>query len=232
MKDRPFRLLVVHGAGPFGHVNVKDYDINDGLESPRDFEGLSKTNCDCTYLNWAVSDNLRKEGLVTYPFPTSSVVVQDKKRIVDFNIDPVRKLWNSNEDIVPVMNGIMVPDLHLKASVISGDGVIEYLGARLKPKLVVFATDVDGIYDSDPRSNRRAKLISTVSKDSYGEVRAGLSGSKGVDVTGGMLGKMERLLGMNVRTLIVNGNVPGRVRNALLGKPVKSTEILPDRKPA
>lgn len=226
-KGREFRLLLVNGAGPFGHVNVVDYDINNGLESPRDFEGFVKTVCDCAYLNHKVSDTLRKKGLPAYPFPSSSVIVQSDKRIVSFCLDVVKGLWQSNPDIIPVMNGTMVSDLKLKGSVVSGDRPIEYLAERLAPKLVVFATDVDGIYTADPRKDRKARLIGSISKDEFSELRFGIEGSSSTDVTGGMLRKIERLVELGTRTLVLNGNVPGRVRDALLGGEVKGTVINP-----
>ncbi len=224
-KQKDFRLLVVNGAGPFGHVNVEEYDINHGLRTPKDFEGFIKTISDCAYLNWKVSDILRKGGLDTVPVPSSSVIVQAGRKIVSFNMDVIKRLWDSNKDIVPVMNGTMVPDTELKGSVVSGDAVLQHLAERLNPEVMVFATDVDGIFTENPRRNRKAKLIEYVTKQNFHEIREGISGSSGVDVTGGMLGKVEKLLGLRNRTIIVNGNVPGRVRDAILGEDVRGTII-------
>ncbi len=220
-----FGLIVVNGAGPFGHVNVKDYDINDGLKTERDFEGYVKTICDCTYLNWKISDILRQEGVPAFPFPSSSVIVQEKKRIASFGLDVVKRAWDSSQSLVPVMNGTMVPDVRIGGSVVSGDAVLEHLARRLRPRTMVFATDVDGIFTADPNVDCRAKLIESVDESSFHDVRKSLSGSSNVDVTGGMLGKVERLLGIGTRCLIVNGNVPGRVRKALAGEEVTGTVI-------
>jgi isopentenyl phosphate kinase len=224
-KENDFRLIVVNGAGPFGHVNVTDYDIDSGLQTPRDYEGFIKTVCDCGYLNWRVSDILRKNGILAYPFPTSSVTVQSGKRVTGMDIDVIKRLWEANPGITPVMNGTMVPDLKLKGSVVSGDAVIENIAGRLKPRRIVFATDIDGIFTADPRKSRGAKLIDVIRKDNFGDVKAGISGSSNVDVTGGMIGKVSRFLDMEIDTLVINGNVSGRVKDALLGKPVRGTLI-------
>ena len=224
-KSRDFRLIVVNGAGPFGHVNVKQYDINDGLKTERDFEGYAKTICDCSYLNWKVADILRESGLHAFPYPTSSVVVQNKKRISSFNADVIRRGWGSDESLVPVMNGTMVPDLSVGGSVISGDTVLWYLTKTLRPKLLVFATDVDGIFTGDPTLDRKAKLLERITKTNFGEVKGWISGSSGVDVTGGMLGKVEKMLDLDVECVVVNGNFPGRVRKALLGEEVTRTVV-------
>jgi isopentenyl phosphate kinase len=224
-KERDFRLLVVNGAGAFGHANVVEYDINDGLTKARDFEGFVKTIGDCNRLNLMISDIMRRKGLPAYPYPTSSVVIQSAKKITAFWMDGIKAIWGSNEDIIPVMNGDMVPDTRIKGSVLSGDGVIEHMAARMAVKRIVFATDVDGVFTGDPRKEKRARLIREVTKDNFERIRHGISGSSNTDVTGGMLGKVRRFLGMGTVTVIVNGNRPGRVRDAILGKAVKGTII-------
>jgi len=228
-KQRPFRLIVVNGAGPFGHVNVLNYDINDGLRTARDYEGFAKTVADCAYLNWRIAEILRRKGLLAYPLPSSSVVVQSRKKISSFCVDAMRTLWASCEDIVPVMNGTMVPDVGLGGSVVSGDAVIERLAGAMATSLVIFATDVDGIFTADPRKSARARLVQEVTKENFDRLRKGISGSSGADVTGGMLGKAERLLALGCPSVIVNGNRPGRVGGALMGRPVKGTVIKPFR---
>jgi isopentenyl phosphate kinase len=226
-KQKEFTLLIVNGAGPFGHVNVTDFDINDGLRTPRDFEGFSKTVCDCSYENCLISEILRKGGLLAIPYPSSSVIIQAKKKVVVFWMDLIKRLWDADADIIPVMNGTMVPDTEMNGSVVSGDAVIEHISTRMKVSLIIFATDVDGIYTADPRKKKGARLIDVITKDRFGDIKHGISGSSNVDVTGGMLGKVERLLGLGAKTLIVNGNKPGRVRDALLGKEVRGTIIKP-----
>ena len=228
-KQRPFRLVVVNGAGPFGHVNVLRYDINEGLRTARDFEGFAKTVADCAYLNWRVAEILRRKGVLSYPLPSSSVVIQSRKKISSFCADAIRNLWASSEDMVPVMNGTMVPDVGLGGSVVSGDAVIEHLANAMATSLIVFATDVDGIFTADPRKNARARLVPEVTKENFDRLRKGISGSAGADVTGGMLGKAERLLSLACPSVIVNGNRPGRVGDALAGRPVRGTVIKPSR---
>jgi len=223
--QKPFRLVVVNGAGPFGHANVVEYDIRDGVKTARDFEGFVKTVSDCAFVNHAVSELLRKGGLLTFPYPASSAVIQSRKKIASFSLDPIKRLWDASEDIVPVIGGTMVPDLETRGSIISGDTVIEYLAERLSPRLVVFATDVDGIFSDDPHRNRKARLFKEVTKASFARIRQGLKGSASTDVTGGMLGKVEKLLSLQAPSLIINGNRPGRVRDALLGNKVKGTLI-------
>lgn len=226
-KQKHFRLLIVNGAGPFGHTNVEKYGINQGLSTPRHFEGYVKTRCDCGHVNQKVSVILRNNGLLAVPYPSSCVIVQSNKRIVSFHTDVLLKMWHHNDNVIPVMNGDMVPDIKLVFSPMSGDRVMEYLAKRLDARLVVFTTDVEGIYTADPKVDKGASLIHTINKENFKEIRHGISGSRSVDVTGGMLRKIEHLVALGRKTVIINGNAPGRVRDVLLGKPVKGTVINP-----
>jgi isopentenyl phosphate kinase len=226
-REKDFRLLVVNGAGPFGHVNVAKYDINDGLSEPKDFEGFVKTICDCDFLNWKVSEILRTKGLNVIPYPCSNVVIQAGKKITSLNTDVINKLWDHDEDIIPVLNGTMVPDTELKGSVVSGDAIIEHLAGRMNASSVIFASDVDGVFNADPNKHKNAELIERITKENFNDLKSGLGGSSNTDVTGGMLRKVEKILDSGTETLIVNGNVTGRVRDALLGRSVKGTVIKP-----
>lgn len=61
------------------------------------------------------------------------------------------------------------------------------LAEMLRPEEAVFMTDVDGIFESDPKRDSRARLIPRFS----GEGGALLGGSGG-DVTGGMRPRLRR----------------------------------------
>ena len=43
-KKKDFRLILVHGAGPFGHKFVTDYGINKGIKTERQVQGFVLTH--------------------------------------------------------------------------------------------------------------------------------------------------------------------------------------------
>ncbi|MEM4018467.1 MAG: hypothetical protein QXW46_06900, partial [Sulfolobales archaeon] len=100
--------------------------------------------------------------------------------------------------------------------VISGDTLAWYIARELRIGEIVFVTDVDGLYDSDPKTNPGAKKISRASID---EVLGFLSiSSSKVDVTGGMVRKLYegRVLGLrNVKVKIVSGFIENNLYSAL-----------------
>jgi isopentenyl phosphate kinase len=101
--------------------------------------------------------------------------------------------------------------------IVSSDKVVVALAGRLPVSDCVFATDVDGVWDS------AKQLIPAVTVPNRS-----VSASDRRDVTGGMSAKIGAALEIaatGARTTIVNGRVRGRVRDALNGRAVIGTRV-------
>ncbi len=87
---------------------------------------------------------------------------------------------------------------------------------------LVILTDIDGLYDGDPRENPDAKLIPYV-KEITDEIEA-LAGSAGTYLgTGGMKTKLhaaKRANDKNILCCIMNGSNPGEIYHLLDGKQI------------
>lgn len=94
--------------------------------------------------------------------------------------------------------------------------------------LLVIMTDIDGFYDSDPRTNPDARLVSLVKAVTSEIERAG--GGTGSSVgTGGMATKLaaaKKASQYGVPTIIINGRKPGTLNRALAGEEI-GTFFLP-----
>jgi isopentenyl phosphate kinase len=92
---------------------------------------------------------------------------------------------------------------------------------------LVFATDVDGVYDSDPKKNPAAHLIPEIS---LGEGLASTS-STSMDASGAMRGKIEAIaeltseMEMGLNVAIISMMTPGNLDGLLKGRTVKATRI-------
>ncbi len=95
--------------------------------------------------------------------------------------------------------------------------------ARLvRADLLVLLTDIDGLYDSDPRSNKSAKLISEVSEITDELLRAS-GGAGSARGTGGMLTKLSAAgiaLEAGFDMVIARGDRPELLYDIADGKPV------------
>jgi isopentenyl phosphate kinase len=227
-QERDFKIIVVHGAGPFGHKVVADYGIRDGLNTEKGIEGFVRTHNSMEDLNKVFMDIFREEGLLGFPVQPSACIVQDSKRIVKLDTGIIKALLDTNKDIIPIMYGDMVLDRSLRASVVSGDAIVSYLSGALKPSRILMGSDVDGIFREDPKINPRAELVKTISSENFEKVLEGVGEANTTDVTGGMRGKiMELRNGLRgVNAVVFNITKEGNAYNLLKGGRGIGTEIL------
>lgn len=224
-QDKNLNIILVCGVGPFGHSNVVKYDLDKKIETEEQEKGVGITNADCDFVGEETVKALMKVGLDAKLVSGYEVCEQRNKNVERFDLAHYKK--NIKNGIMSVTTGIMVPDKELVWSVMSGDQVIAQLAKKLKVKKVVIGTDVDGIFTSDPKTNPDAKLIELITKKNLNNVLEKCSGSKSIDVTGGMKGKLQKLgktlngVPAEIFSLLIKKNL----EKALLGKEIKSTKI-------
>lgn len=222
----PKAVVLVHGAGSFGHVVAKEHALAGGRRVERAQDaGASRVGVDVRELDHYVLHALGDAGARPFPVPGFGVARLRNGELARFDAEPFRLALDAG--LLPVTFGDLAPDLERGYGIVSGDALVEALARELKPERVIVATDVEGLYDRPP-TMLGAKLLRDVTADEA--VRALAGGSTGVDVTGGMAGKLARLAAVaraGVPVFIVNGNAPGRLASALAGKAVEGTAILP-----
>ena len=224
--EKKFSLIVVHGAGPFGHTNVINFGIDNGVYSEKQKEGLARTIRDCNTLDQAVVKQLNSAGLNAIGLDPNKQVVQENKRVVQFETRTIEHALSNRK--IPVLFGQMVPDTKLNASVISGDTIIAFLAQKFFPKKILLGTDVTGVFTADPKTDSQAKLIPVIDQNNFVEVLQKVGESKSQDVTQGMKGKIMKLKETlsGTEAFIFNANETNAVYNALTGKPIKGTKIV------
>lgn len=222
---RPFHLLIVHGAGPFGHKLVHDFGIRDGLREAGDVDGFLATHTSVAQLNAAIVAQLNRHGVRAFPVQPSACFVSDKKRIAKAFLDPLQRLLELPE-VVPVLYGDMIADISLGASVVSGDQSIAYLAQALRADVILLGTDVDGVLSGDPTRDSSASLIENLSVGTI-EARTALTGSTATDVTGGMRGKVAEFADIagTAHVVIFNLNTPGLLTTVLHGERIRGTVL-------
>lgn len=219
-------LIIVHGAGSFGHPPAKQYNIGEVFDKNQYDEkriGFSKTQNAVKNLNMLVCDAFIEEGLPLVAIPASSFISSNNKRITQGNLDKFKQYLNKG--YIPVIYGDVVLDETLEMAVISGDQLIQYLAINLNPDKVILATDVDGVYNKNPKTNKDAKFIDYLSSLEDLET---LESTTNTDVTGGMVGKIKELLqlsNLGIDSQIINANVDENIYNALEDNKVKTTII-------
>ncbi|MCX8158434.1 MAG: isopentenyl phosphate kinase [Candidatus Diapherotrites archaeon] len=191
MKKKNFCLIVVHGAGPFGHRLVKQYKIEDRVLTEEQVRGFVRTHKSVADLNNIVLNSFIEHNIDAFSIQPSACIIQKNKKIEKFDLEIIKELLSKK--IVPILYGDMVVDVSLGASVISGDTIVTYLAKKLKATKVFFGTNVDGIYNKDPNRYKDAKLIRNITYHNIDDVLNYVSGSLAIDVTKGMKGKLSEI---------------------------------------
>lgn len=102
------------------------------------------------------------------------------------------------------------------------DNLSAIVAGLCKADLLILLSDIDGLYDDDPRRNPEAKLVSEVSELSDGILALG-GGSGSAWGTGGMSTKLTAAQYATARGMdmvITNGAYPQRIYDIVEGKPV------------
>lgn len=102
------------------------------------------------------------------------------------------------------------------------DTLSAIVAATVSADLLVLLSDIDGLYDGDPRKNPAAKLIPTV--ETVDERIIALGGGSGSSLgTGGMATKLlaaQIAVGAGCEMVIANGEKPELLYDIVAGKPI------------
>ncbi|MDR2698245.1 MAG: isopentenyl phosphate kinase family protein [Candidatus Methanoplasma sp.] len=221
IRDSGANTIVVHGAGSFGHVLAKEYSLQNGFADFRQVPAVAKVQHDVRELNLMVVGELLGAGMPAVSVPPGSCFMMDCGKLIMDN--PEVLLSASRLGIMPVMFGDVVFDRSKGFGICSGDQIMEVLCDLYCPKKAIFVSDVDGLFDKDPKTNPDAGLLTEVTSERLEKVSGvGIAD----DVTGGVRAKMESMLRMTTperECVLVNGSVPGRLCSLLKGEKVIST---------
>jgi isopentenyl phosphate kinase len=177
-------IVVIHGAGSCGHPEAKRYHLDKGAKAG-ETAGIFVTHRAVSSLNDAVVLALREKGVAAVGVHPLHTGIADKGRLVGFECRHLETMLRLG--MVPVIHGDVVMDLSQGACIVSGDQLVRYLAVSLKINRVGLATDVPGVLDG-------RSVVPKITKGTMPELHIG--SSTHTDVTGGMKGKIDELLGL------------------------------------
>ncbi len=208
-------LVLIHGAGSYGHPIVKRTGIHQGIKTDKDKVHFAETQRLQNELNSIFTKILTDNDIPAFPVqPSASAIMHGSLR--SMNHEVVGSLVG--EDVVPVLYGVPAYDRTKGCSILSGDEILPYLAEKIGAKEVLHGTNVDGIYTSDPHKDPSSELIEEIT--SMEEVDRYLGGSKDTDVTGGMRNKVKHLLESGISGKIFDASKHNNVKKALRGDKV------------
>ncbi|PIP23906.1 MAG: hypothetical protein COX90_00425 [Candidatus Nealsonbacteria bacterium CG_4_10_14_0_2_um_filter_38_17] len=216
--SKKFSVILIHGAGSYGHVIVKKTGIDKGIKNNDQLKAFGETQRLQNELNSVVVRHLIDVGLPAIPFQASAGAVLKSGRLE--KLDTVALKGFLEIGLIPVLYGVPAYDEIQKCSILSGDQIASFLARKLKAKKVIFGTDVDGIFNNDPKLDPKAMIIPEINLKNKNLVKKFLKGSLAKDVTGGMLGKFSEIIKSGAEGQVVNALKARNVQKALEGKKV------------
>ncbi|OWP56525.1 MAG: kinase [Thermoplasmatales archaeon B_DKE] len=169
-------LILVHGGGSYGHIKAKEYGIP-GPVSERSGIGFSLIHCDMLRLNSEVSDLLLSQNFKFVSIPPANIIFGKSRSFSGF-----RKYLEAG--FIPVTFGDVYVRNRSEYGIYSGDTLVYDLSRIFQPERVVFVSDVDGIFDKNPKIYSDAKLLTDLNESASFQ-------SQVTDVTGGIGRKLE-----------------------------------------
>jgi len=222
----PEPVVVVHGAGSFGHPLARQAKLAAGLVGPKSAQAAATVHASVRRLNLQVLDALRRAGLSPVTFsPLGSFLCSDGLP-GHWNLIPLHR--GIELGLTPVTHGDLVLDTARGLTVLSGDQIMIEMARFFSPTRVVFVIDQDGVLSAPP-GHAEAELLVEPTLLEVERAQAFSDGTEN-DATGGMANKLAAARAMvkrGVEVDFVNGLIAGRVSEALSGA-TTGTRLTPE----
>lgn len=216
-------MVIGHGSGSFGHVHARRHGTRDGVGTEAEWLGFALTGDAAGRLNRAVVAALLQAGIPAWSIQPGAIIRAQDGKIVHGLVDTIEGALERG--LVPVVFGDVLLDHMRGGTIASTEEIFGWLLPFLEPQRVILAGEVDGIYRADPLLEPSAPRIPLLTEETLRDIRQGLGESHGVDVTGGMIAKVQEALAMvaaipGLDVVICSGLVAGQIEQALSHKDV------------
>lgn len=196
-------FVIGHGSGSFGHFEAQRHQTIDGVSSEDDWFGFAKVGEAAVALSQLVLNEFLAQGLAIMRIQPSSLIVAEHGRIMRMDTTLVERALESG--VIPLLHGDIALDTRIGGTIVSTEAIFAHLTDRLPVSTIILLGEVDGVLDEDD------KLVATITPSNADQLRSALGDADGVDVTGGMLRKVEDMVNLvkvhpALKVVIANGN--------------------------
>ncbi|MFQ5833553.1 MAG: isopentenyl phosphate kinase [Candidatus Thorarchaeota archaeon] len=223
-------LILMHGVGSYGHPPVLEHNLHKGFLGPEQLLPLSRTQESVAELRHIIVRELQNAGIPVCLMYPSSMIVSEKMRMTNYFLEPLKGF--ASVGMVPLLGGDILIDSAMGWSVGSGDQLAVIISKELGAKRLIFASDVAGIYEEDPKITPDASLIEKVNLNELEVTLERMGKSGAVDASGAMKGKLssiapaksqiEKGLEVGLLSMMEYGNL----KAFLKGEQVPSTRVV------
>ena len=157
---------------------------------------------------------------------TKYILLDERKANVE---NAVNKLLE--QGVIPIVNEndtVAIDELELEMG--ENDSLAATIAAVARADALVILSDIDGLFDDDPKKNEGARLISVV-RDIDNNIKAVAKGAGSKLGTGGMATKIkaaEIASQAGIDTVIMNGRTPEKLYDLFQGKQIGTRFVSSD----
>ncbi|MGI0141628.1 MAG: isopentenyl phosphate kinase [Candidatus Micrarchaeales archaeon] len=221
-EKRDINVVIGHGGGSFGHEAAKINDIQNDLR-----KGVALTHAAMVDLNHIILDLMLQEGFAPFPFHPSNFMFSRGGKIAGVWQQSISAALANNR--TPVVHGDIIMDFEKNIYLASTEAVFNALARDMRPSKIILLTDVDGVFDSNPKNNKNAKLVPLIDGSNISKILKGAGPATKTDYTGGMNSKVqigyETVRDYDATVYIANGTRAGIIEKILNGDDALCTII-------
>ena len=186
--DENIRIVIGHGSGSFGHFAARKYNTGAGVYSEEQRLGFARVGAVAAELSLLVQYEFLAAGLPAMRFQPSSTIVASQGSVKTYDSGALSMALEGR--LIPLIHGDIALDEKTGGAIISTEALFARLVNPLAVEAIILLGEVAGVLDGD------GSVMPLITPSAFADVRSALSGSHGVDVTGGMLQKVETMVAL------------------------------------
>jgi isopentenyl phosphate kinase len=225
------QLILVHGVGSFGHPPVVEHRLHKGLQSKDQLIHLTDTQNKVMQMRLAIAEAFHKAGVAVCSILPSSCMAASNFELKSSYLNALTGFLDIG--MSPLLGGDVLADEQTGFCVYGGDKIAVDLALHFNAARLIFATEVDGIFDKDPQKHPDARRVDTFSLSGNNRTAAQLDDHRQVDASGAMLGKLAAIqptrdaIASGLHVHILSMIKKGSLTDLLKGKEAIGTRVTP-----
>ncbi|QEE15385.1 isopentenyl phosphate kinase [Promethearchaeum syntrophicum] len=227
------KIIIIHGAGSFGHPLANSFSIQNGLNQniPNQILGLAKTHQSVRKLNNKIINSFLGKNIPVLSLTTSSIFYQEGTNLKFTGFNHIESLLDIG--IIPILFGdILIHDSN-NFSILSGDRVIYEIcnsfsssnNTKYRIDKIIFCFDKDGLIISNGEEDSSVIPIIKLKDIDLLQLK---TFEDSIDVTGNIRGKLheiKKICKLGIPVQLINGQKPNLLIKALKNEKILSTLI-------